>query len=111
MRYSNNILARANGILGPIIGIGAVVYFSYHVLIGDRGVFAWWQMNQRVELATQMLSEQQKTRQGIELNVQLLKFEHLDPDMLEERARIVLNMGHPDDLIVIDTKFKSPAYE
>jgi len=40
-----------------------------------------------------------KTR--LERDVALLRPESLDPDMLDERARAILNLAHPDDLIML----------
>jgi hypothetical protein len=33
----------------------------------------------------------------------MLRPDSLDPDLLEERARAVLNLGHPDDRIILDS--------
>jgi cell division protein FtsB len=31
----------------------------------------------------------------------LLRPESLDPDMLEERARVLLNLAHPNDIVIM----------
>jgi cell division protein FtsB len=46
-------------------------------------------------------------RARLERDVALLRPESLDPDMLDERARAILNLVHPDDLIML--KRRPPA--
>lgn len=48
-----------------------------------------------------------EVRQRLERDVALLRPESLDPDMLDERARAILNLAHPDDLIML--KRRPPA--
>jgi cell division protein FtsB len=37
----------------------------------------------------------------LERRASLLRPDHLDPDMLEERARTILNFARPDEIVVI----------
>ena len=39
-------------------------------------------------------------REKLEKRVDLLRPENLDLDMLEERARSVLGLAHPDELVI-----------
>ena len=32
----------------PFLGISMLVYFTYHLLNGDRGLFSWWKLQKRV---------------------------------------------------------------
>jgi cell division protein FtsB len=38
---------------------------------------------------------------SLELAVSLLRVESLDPDMLDERARHILGLAHPDEFIIL----------
>ncbi len=38
----------------------------------------------------------------MENRVRLLEPGSLDPDMLEERARLMLNYGHADDIVILE---------
>ena len=85
---------------GPILGLLAICYFSYHLVEGDRGLFAYLKLQQDIQSANAelMISEQEKSK--LEKRVSLLRPENLDLDMLEERARDVLGLAHPDELVI-----------
>ena len=90
--------------LGPFIGLSAIMYFSYHSLRGDRGIFSWWKFKDQILIAKHNLELTRKKKQKLELRVRLLHPENLDPDMLEERVRIMLNYGYPNEFIILDSK-------
>ncbi len=82
------------------MGAAAVAYFGFHVVQGDRGLVAWWHLRQelaKVQVEAQVVAAQ---RAELENRVSLLRPESLDPDMLEERARLMVNMGRPGDQVV-----------
>ena len=41
-------------------------------------------------------------RQAIEHRVRLLHPMSIDPDMLDERARLMLNYARPDDIVILE---------
>lgn len=96
--------ARARFVVGPVLGVCAVGYFAYHVVHGDRGLIAWWNLTQRVAAAEAVLAQTRAERETLEHRVHLMEPGSLDPDMLEERARLMLNYGHPDDIVVLEGK-------
>ena len=96
--------ARARYVIGPVLGVCAVGYFAFHVVQGDRGLIAWWDIKQRVAAARQTLTVARAERETLERWVQLMYPGSLDADMLEERARLMLNYGHADDIIILDPK-------
>jgi cell division protein FtsB len=77
-----------------------VVYLLYHALQGDRGWFAWQRVTRELGTADALHEHLMAERKRMELRANLLRSDHLDPDMLEERARLLLDFGHPDDLII-----------
>jgi len=95
------IRARARFVVGPVLGICAVGYFAYHVVHGDRGLIAWWNIKQRVVAAKEAATQTRGERQGLEKRVRLLNPGSLDPDMLEERAMLMLNYGYKDDIVIL----------
>jgi cell division protein FtsB len=107
MSLLREIRSRARHIVGPVLGICAVGYVAYHLVHGDRGLFAWWQLTQRVADAQEVLDAVKTERKVMENRVKLLHPQSLDPDMLDERARAMLNYGKPGD-IVIFTKRDDP---
>ena len=95
---------RARFVVGPVLGLCAIGYFAYHGVHGDRGLIAWWKVKQRVVAAKQALVLSRNEREKLEKRVRLLNPGSLDPDMLEERARVMLNYGHTDDLVILEGK-------
>jgi cell division protein FtsB len=101
MTTLREIRRRAHNVIGPFLGLTAVVYFGYHTVQGDRGLFAWWRVKQEVHQAEESLALVQGERDSLDHRVQQLRPDHLDPDMLEERARAMLNMGRDDEVIIL----------
>jgi cell division protein FtsB len=104
MSFIKEIRMRARYVIGPVLGIFAVTYFSFHAVQGDRGLMSWLKLHQHIEVASVSLKEITKEQIELERRVRLLHPESLDPDMLEERARIMLNYGHIDDIVALDQK-------
>lgn len=87
----------------PIIGALFVCYFLVHAFHGDRGILAWMHLQKQVDVAEQTLSQTKAVRGEYDRRISLLRSEHLDADMLDERARIMAGLVRPDEYIVVDT--------
>lgn len=87
-------------IIGSILGVAVIGYFAFHAVQGDRGLRAYFALNLQTELAREERDALRHDRMMIERRVNLLKPESLDLDMLDERARIVLNKVHEDDFVI-----------
>ena len=101
MMILDEIRRRARHVIGPFLGLTAVVYFGYHTVQGDRGLLAWWRLNQEIKQAETTLGQLEEVRDSMDRRARLLRPDHLDPDMLEERARLMLNMGRDDEIVVL----------
>ena len=93
---------RAKQIVIPVVGAAVVGYFVYHTVQGDRGLSAYLSLNQEANRARVVLAGAQGERAILERRSRLLRPDSLDLDMLEERARMMLNLVHADDLVVFD---------
>lgn len=93
------IRRRARHAIGPFLGAAAVVYFGFHAVQGDRGLIAWWNLNQEIAKAEAVAQRVAAEKSELENRVRLLRPDSLDPDLLEERARL-LNLGRPNEKIV-----------
>ena len=102
MNLLREIRKRARLIAGPVLAISLFGYFAYHSVQGDRGMIAWIQLGQQVEIAQATLEKVSRDRSVLEHRARLLRPDNLDPDMLDERARQVLSLTHPDELVIID---------
>ena len=92
---------RFRHLLPSVLAACVFSYFAYHATQGERGIFAWWRISHQLAADQATLDQFQSERKAAELRVSLLRPENLDPDMLEERARVMLNFGTADDRLVI----------
>lgn len=98
----HEIRKRARHVAGPVLAISLFGYFAYHSVQGDRGLIAWLQLGQQVEIAQAVLEKVSRERSALEHRARLLRPDNLDPDMLDERARQVLSLSHPDEMVILD---------
>ena len=90
---------RFRSLLFPLLACGVGGYFAYHLQTGD--------LEKRKAVLAGELAGLKEVRKRLERDVALLRPESLDPDMLDERARAILNLAHPDDLVML--KRRVPA--
>ena len=87
-------------IVAPLIGAVVVSYFAYYTVEGDRGLVRLGNLQKEVAEADGALRDLLGERETLERRARLLRPDNLDPDMLDERARQLLNAAHPDDLVI-----------
>jgi cell division protein FtsB len=85
----------------PLLGFLVIGYFVWHGLHGAYGFWSAKQLDAEVAALSQQLAQLRGERKRLEQRVSLLRPESLDPDMLDERARALLNQAHPNDLVIM----------
>jgi cell division protein FtsB len=100
MQVSREFSRRLKSLAAQLLGACVAGYFIYHAVQGDRGILAWLRVNQQLEAAQIELTKSATDRATLEQRVALLNNSSLDLDMLEERARIMLNFSDPDDVVI-----------
>ncbi len=83
------------------VTVAVVSYFSYHAYHGNRGLNAKREYKERIVLLKQELEQVTAEKTALERRVSLLRSEHVERDLLEERARVILNNVHKNDLVVL----------
>lgn len=83
------------------LGACVVGYFLYHTVQGDRGWLAMLRLQQQVNGANTELSQLQKEHQELEHRVQLMRPDSLDPDLLDEKSRELLNYSKPNEIVIL----------
>jgi cell division protein FtsB len=101
MSLTREISKRLPGISAQLVLASLVAYFAYHAVQGERGLNAWWRLTQKIALAQSTLGALNSQRSSLEARVSLLRPDSLDPDMLEERARTLLDFGRPDEIVIM----------
>ncbi|MDN3719386.1 septum formation initiator family protein [Roseibium salinum] len=85
----------------PAIAIAALGYFGFHAMSGELGMVGRALIESQVSELEAELAQVSAERRELVSRVSLLRPESLDPDMLDERARLHLNLVHGDELVVL----------
>ena len=80
------------------IAAALIGYFGVNAYDGNYGLRAKQDLDQQITQLTAELAGLKAERATWERRVSLLKSESIDPDMLDERARVLLNYADPRDL-------------
>jgi cell division protein FtsB len=78
-------------------------YFGVNAYTGRYGLNAQQELDQEIIALTSELARLKKERAESVQRVSLLRSEHIDPDMLDERARFQLDYVNPHDLVRMNT--------
>ena len=73
-------------------------YFGVNAYTGNHGLRAKQDLDQQIAQLTSELDALKSERASWERRVALLKPESIDPDMLDERARVLLDYADPRDI-------------
>lgn len=91
---------RAKAAIAPLVFLSLVGYFGWNATQGDHGLVAYAQRRQLLKQAQGDLATAQAERTEWQRRVAALQSDHLDADMLDQRARAMLNLSDPGDIIV-----------
>ena len=76
-------------------------YFGVNAYTGNHGILAKQNLDQRIADLMRELDATRAERERWERRVALLKPDRIDPDMLDERARQLLDYADPRDVTVL----------
>lgn len=79
---------------------GMVVYFGYHGLTGEQGVRAWAGYKTEIAALEAELALVRAERMELENRAERLRDGELDLDLVDERARELLNVAQPDEYVI-----------
>ncbi|WP_052120634.1 FtsB family cell division protein [Inquilinus limosus] len=91
-------------VIGPAVGVCLIAYFTYHAIQGDHGIFARDALQGEVAQAKATLESLTAQRTEMEKRAALIDPKQIDTDMLDERARAMLNVARPDDVVIFFPK-------
>lgn len=74
-----------------------LVYFVFHTIYGDRGLLAYFKVNQKLDKSYEELKTLRAERIEHEHKVKLLK--EGDKDLIDEKARNILGVANPDEQV------------
>lgn len=79
-----------------------VVYFGFHTFCGDRNIYRYFALKNEIAQAQKIAKQYAFKKEALQRKVKHLSDISLDADLLDERARIVLNMTADDEFIILD---------
>ncbi|WP_417668623.1 FtsB family cell division protein [Roseibium sp.] len=85
----------------PAAALSALAYFGFHALNGELGLVGRARIEHQVRDLEAQLGNLIAERQHLHARVSLLRSESLNPDMVDERARLNLNLAHVNDLTIM----------
>ncbi len=101
MAILREIRVRGRKILPTVLAASVIGYFGYHALHGERGFLAWRELRRDLVVVQRVEAELAAERTVLDRRTALLRTDNLDPDLLEERARLLLGYGYSGDLVVL----------
>ena len=81
--------------------VSASAFFAWHAYTGERGIMARREHKIRIAQLNRHLEELKIERLAHERRVRELAYDEVDRDLLDERARVVLNLAHRNDLVIL----------
>lgn len=79
------------------------LYFIFHGISGDRGLLKLLYLRNEITEAKQIADMYHQEKIKLEEKVKLLSSSSLDLDLLDERARVVLNLVGSDEFVILDS--------
>lgn len=83
-----------------MVAAALIGYFGINAFTGNRGLTAKQDIDRQLAELTAEIGRLKAERNVWARRVSLLRSDRIDPDMLDERARVLLNYAHPNDVIL-----------
>jgi cell division protein FtsB len=100
LAFFQGVKRRAQAAVLPVLFFGLCGYFAYHAMHGTRGLLARDARMAEIASARAGLADAEAERDAMERKVAGLRSDRLDRDVLEERARALLNVVARDEIII-----------
>ena len=101
MSFVRSVKRRATAMIAPTLFMALTGYFAWNASRGDHGLEKFGELQARLKKSQMELADATAERDRWENRVAGLRDNHVDPDTLDERARAMLNLADPNDLVVM----------
>ncbi len=92
---------KLGGLAIPATCIVVLAFIGYNAFVGDRGFYAHERIGAETEQLKTRLAVLIEKRELLEKHIKLLRPDTLDPDMLDERVRAVLNFAAEGEITIL----------
>ena len=86
----------------PFVFVIITLYFTYHLIQGERGIFRLFQVNHELVEAQSLLEKTEQEKIRMEEKVKSFYSASFSSDRLEEVARQELGVINPDEFVVFE---------
>ena len=100
MAFAYDMRRTVRTVGGPMLGAALIVYFGLNAFHGDSGVLRIFEIRGDIARAEQTLEAARARRTYLETRVGALRSDRLDPDYLDERARLMTGLVGPGDVVL-----------
>ncbi len=101
MSFAREVKRRAKSAVPPLVLLAVAGYFGWSATQGDHGLRAYARQQDQLRLAQAELSHVNRDVEMWDRRVSGLRNTRLDPDTLDERARAMLNLADPAEVVVM----------
>jgi cell division protein FtsB len=91
---------RLGRLVVPLLAVAFLSYFGYHSIHGGYGLRATEEFDRQIAERQARLDELTQQRKILEKEVELMSDGSLERDMLDEKARLALNMSRSDEIVI-----------
>ena len=100
MNIMRSVKRAAVAMIAPTVFLSLTGYFGWQATRGDHGLKTYAARLNQLVVAQKEQADAEAERDRWETRVAGLRANHIDPDTLDERARAMLNLAEPDDIVV-----------
>ena len=100
MSWGRVLRRQAKAAIAPVVFLGLAGYFGWNATQGERGSQAFAVRQEQLRMVQSELRRVSAERDILERRVAGLREQRLDLDTLDERARAVLHVAGPTDLVL-----------
>ena len=100
MSFVRSAQRAALAMVPPALFLALTGYFCWNATRGEHGLKAYAQSEKQLVAAQAQFAAADAERAAWDIRVAGLRANHIDPDTLDERARAMLNLADPTDIVV-----------
>lgn len=105
--YVNNKKKKKySSLIITLVFLISIIYFSYHAMSGDRGVFALIRLSHKLDKSKQELDLLKAERLKLEHKVNSISNKSIDLDLLDEQSRRLLGYAGKNEIVILLDKSK-----
>ena len=79
-------------------------FFVFHIFFGDRSLWKIFELNQEINAAQRELNNLFEVKKATSSEINLLRDDNLDSDIISEISHKILGLIHSDQIIIEITK-------